>query len=91
MKSNKYSFFWEQEGKLRDSGKRTADEFLEEFRNREVKPLFRFPANSVEFNMDRCHFNEAISIADPKDREQLIEKYNKCAEMTSYTNYTGGD
>lgn len=86
---NKYSFFWNQDGILKDSNRRTAEDFLNEFRESEIKPIFPYAVSSVERNMFLTHLKEAIEITDADDKEWLLNKANKCLQMTPYTNWSG--
>lgn len=88
-KKKEYSFWWVQDGKLKNSSGQTPKEYLKEFRKSPVKPLFPYPVSSVERNMVRACLFEAIDIAKPKDSDKLIEKYNKMREITPYTNWSG--
>lgn len=89
IEDNEYSFFWLQNGELKNSDEQTAEEYLKEFREEEIKPLSSYAMSSVETNMFLTHFNEVLKIAKPKDKEELIKKANKMIEKTPYTNYSG--
>jgi hypothetical protein len=84
-----YSFFWLQDGKLKNSGGSTAEEALDEFRARKVEPITTYPISSVEMNMFRTHILEAIDIVKPKDAKALIKKADECERLTPYTNWSG--
>ena len=85
----KMTFFWRQEGKLKDSSGLTAEEALEEFRKKEIKAITPYAISSVERNMFLAHLIDAINIAKPKDKEELLEKASKMLEITPYTNWSG--
>jgi hypothetical protein len=36
-----------------------------------------------------AHLNEAIEIADPEDKDELLAKAEECLKITPYTNWSG--
>ena len=86
-KTKKYSFYWIQDGVLKNSSKQTAEESLAEFREEPIGPVFKYATCSVERNMFLCHLRESLEIASPEDKEELLEKGQKMLDVSPYTNY----
>lgn len=90
MNKKEYSFFKIQDNVLKTASLKTAQEVIFDLeRLRDTDVITDYAISSVEINMFRHYYLEAIDIVKPHNEKELKEKIERIISNTPYTNWSG--